>query len=75
MPDGGPQRPEDRADAQYGRSEVREIRPRGDETKASFKSTELYIYLASVVGVLIASQAVGTTATHADYFRADKAWW
>jgi hypothetical protein len=31
-------------------------------------------YIAAVVGVLIASAAVGTTHAHLDYFRADKAW-
>jgi hypothetical protein len=62
------------AAAQLSRPEVREIRPAGNETKASFKTTEFYIYLASVAGVLIASAAVRTTGNHADYFRADRAW-
>ena len=47
---------------------------RSTETKASFKTTELMAYIAAVVGVLIASAAVGTTHAHVDYFRADKAW-
>ena len=47
---------------------------RSTETKASFKTTELMAYIAAVVGVLIASAAVGTTRAHVDYFRADKAW-
>jgi hypothetical protein len=47
---------------------------RSTETKASFKTTELMVYIAAVVGVLIASAAVGTTHAHLDYFRADKAW-
>ena len=47
---------------------------RSTETKASFKTTELMVYVASVVGVLIASALVGTTRAHIDYFRADKAW-
>jgi hypothetical protein len=47
---------------------------RSTETKASFKTTELMVYIAAVVGVLIASAAVGTTHAHFDYFRADKAW-
>ncbi|HZF92598.1 MAG TPA: hypothetical protein VE614_30300, partial [Streptomyces sp.] len=33
-----------------------------------------FIYLASVVAVLIASMVVGTEEGHTDYFRADKAW-
>lgn len=44
------------------------------ETKASFKTTEFFIYLAAVVGVLIASQMVGAEDGHGDYFRADRAW-
>jgi hypothetical protein len=55
--------------------QVQEIRPTGDETKGSFKTSEFWIYLAAVGGILIASYAVGTTANHSDYFRADKAWW
>ena len=44
------------------------------ETKASFKTTELFAYLGAVVGVLMASQLVGTEDGHDDYFRADRAW-
>ncbi|OHV32751.1 MULTISPECIES: hypothetical protein [Pseudofrankia] len=44
------------------------------ETKASYKTTELWVYLAMVVAALIASNAVDTTSGHDDYFRADKAW-
>jgi hypothetical protein len=55
--------------------QVQEIRPAGDETKGSLKTTEFWIFLAAVAAVLIASYAVGTTSTHSDYFRADKAWW
>ena len=47
---------------------------RSTETKASFKTTELMAYIAAVIGVLVASAAVGTTHAHIDYFRADKAW-
>jgi hypothetical protein len=66
---------EGREAAPYSRMELADFRPRGDETKPSFKSSELYIYLAAVAGVLIASQAVGTNDNHSDYFRADRAWW
>ncbi|MEV1143499.1 hypothetical protein [Micromonospora sp. NPDC049799] len=50
---------------------------RGDETKPSWKTTELAVYLLSVIGVLIASNAVGDGAADngSDYFAADKAWW
>ncbi len=44
------------------------------ETKASFKTTEFFAYLGAVVGVLMASQLVGTEDGHDDYFRADRAW-
>lgn len=44
------------------------------ETKSAFKTTELIVYVASVLAVLIASYAVKHTDAHADYFRADKAW-
>ena len=57
------------------RSQVdRPSRRLSTETKASFKTTEFFVYLAAVAGVLIASYAVKTGAHHADYFRADKAW-
>ena len=47
---------------------------RSTETKASFKTTELMVFVAAVVGVLLASYLVKTTSAHVDYFRADKAW-
>jgi hypothetical protein len=51
-------------------------RPRrlSTETKSAFKTTEFWIYAAAVAAVLIASAVVGTTASHGDYFRADRAW-
>jgi len=55
--------------------EARSIAVVGDETKPSWKSTELWIYLAAVAGVLIASQAVGERDGQGDIFAADKAWW
>ncbi|NKQ29095.1 hypothetical protein [Streptomyces galbus] len=44
------------------------------ETKAAFKTTEFFAYVAAVVAVLIASMVVGDDDGHADYFRADRAW-
>jgi len=56
--------------------DIRPVRTRGDETKPSWKTTEMWLYLAAVIGVLIASQAVGGGAHNgSDYFTADKAWW
>ncbi len=51
------------------------VRPRrSTETKASFKTTELLVFIAAVVGVLLASYLVKSSSGHPDYFRADKAW-
>lgn len=58
----------------YGSNVEQPQRSHSTETKASFKTTELIAYVAAVVGVLVASYLVKTTAGHADYFRADKAW-
>ncbi|MGW4497830.1 hypothetical protein ACWENR_04315 [Micromonospora sp. NPDC004336] len=57
--------------------DVRHPHRHGDETKPSWKTTELAVYLLSVIGVLIASNAVGDGAADngGDYFAADKAWW
>ncbi|MEU7429142.1 hypothetical protein [Streptomyces sp. NPDC040750] len=44
------------------------------ETKPALKTTEFFVYIASVVAVLIGSMVVGTEDGHADYFRADRAW-
>lgn len=68
-----PERMPSAASHANGRSAHVEPR-RSTETKASFKTTELMVYIAAVIGVLVASAAVGTTHAHIDYFRADKAW-
>jgi hypothetical protein len=49
----------------------------GEETKPSFKTTELIVYVAAVIGVLIASAVTGDAGTDngGDVFAADKAWW
>jgi hypothetical protein len=63
--------------ADHDRDSRRYVRPaQGDETKASFKTTEFFAYLAAVAGVLIASQVVGDRAANdgGDIFAADKAW-
>jgi hypothetical protein len=56
----------------YGQDVARSSR-RATETKAAFKTTEFIAYVVAVVGVLVASYLVDTTEGHADYFRADKA--
>ena len=59
--------------ASGGRDE-RPIRRKSTETKASFKTTEFFVYLFAVAGVIIASYLVKTNSHHNDYFRADRAW-
>jgi hypothetical protein len=52
-------------------------RSRGEETKPSFKTSELVVYVLAVIGVLIASAVTGDAGTNngGDIFAADKAWW
>jgi hypothetical protein len=69
-PSGGPA---DGARA-YGADRDRPARRQSTETKAAYKTTEFFIYIAAVVAVLVASLVVKTTSNHADYFRADRAW-
>jgi hypothetical protein len=49
----------------------------GEETKPSFKTTELIVYVLAVIGVLIASAVTGDAGAEngGDIFAADKAWW
>ncbi|MGW0435155.1 hypothetical protein ACWDV4_21775 [Micromonospora sp. NPDC003197] len=65
--------PTQQMDMRGGGHVHREMKP-GTETKPALKSTELYVYLAAVAGVLIASQIVGRNSTGVDIFRADNAW-
>ncbi len=60
-----------------GTTGVVRTRPHGEETKPSFKTTELVVYVVAVLGVLIASYLVGDRANNdgSDIFAADKAWW
>jgi hypothetical protein len=60
--------------ARANTAETERSRRLSTETKSALKTTELWIYVAAVAAVLIASAAVGTTASHGDYFRADRAW-
>ena len=61
----------------HGSRDVRRTHRHGDETKPSWKTSELAIYVVVVIGILIASNAVGDGAANdgSDYFAADKAWW
>jgi hypothetical protein len=49
----------------------------GEETKPSFKTSELIVYVLAVIGVLIASAVTGDAGSEngGDVFAADKAWW
>lgn len=60
-----------------GDGDGRAVHVHTDETKPSWKSTELWVYAGAVIAVLIASQAVGDGNRNNgdDYFAADKAWW
>jgi hypothetical protein len=56
-------------------ADVSRVRTRaGQETKASFKTSEFAVFVVAVVGVLLASYLVKATDGHADYFTADRAW-
>jgi uncharacterized MAPEG superfamily protein len=44
------------------------------ETKQAFKTTEFYVFLAAVVGVLIAGNSIEIAEGGTDYFTADKVW-
>ncbi|GAA2285618.1 hypothetical protein GCM10010145_54790 [Streptomyces ruber] len=46
----------------------------GEETKPSYKTTELMAFVAAVVAVLIASAVVGDDARGVDRFPAGQAW-
>ena len=45
----------------YGSERVRPSRRISTETKSSYKTTELFIYLAAVVGVLVAAAVTDTS--------------
>ncbi len=57
--------------------DVRIRRSHSEETKPSWKTTELVMYLVAVIGVLIASAVTGDVGNEdgGDVFAADKAWW
>jgi hypothetical protein len=44
------------------------------ETKAAFKTTEFYAFLAVLVGLLVAGNTIEGKDGGADYFAADKVW-
>jgi uncharacterized MAPEG superfamily protein len=50
------------------------LRRLSTETKQAFKTTELYAFLAAVIGVLIAGNAIEIAEGGTDYFTADKVW-
>ena len=57
-----------------GHSDDRTARRLVTETKASFKTTEFFAYVAVVIGLLIAGNAVEGREGGTDYFAADKVW-
>lgn len=46
----------------------------GTETKNALRSSEFWVFVAAVAGVLAASQLVGQNAAGVDIFRAPQAW-
>jgi hypothetical protein len=50
------------------------VRRLATETKAAFKTTELYAYVVVLVGVLIAAAATKAGSGHDDRFIAKEAW-
>jgi hypothetical protein len=50
------------------------LRRLATETKAAFKTTEFYAYLAVLAGLLIAGNTIEGKDGGADYFAADKIW-
>jgi hypothetical protein len=44
------------------------------ETKASFKTTEFFAYLAVLVGILVSAAVIKGTGSNVDVFKADQAW-
>ena len=44
------------------------------ETKAAFKTSEFYVMLVVLVGILIAGNAIEIEEGGTDYFAADKVW-
>jgi hypothetical protein len=44
------------------------------ETKAAFKTTEFYVMIVVLVGILIAGNAIEIEEGGTDYFAADKVW-
>jgi uncharacterized MAPEG superfamily protein len=61
-----------RADTRTGRPGP--LRRLATETKQAFKTTEFYVFLAAVIGVLIAGNAIEIAEGGTDYFTADKVW-
>ena len=47
---------------------------RTTETKGAIKTTEFIVFIASVVGVLLASSILGSSRDSSDFFSGDKAW-
>jgi hypothetical protein len=73
MTTNSPSRTSSSIDSDYS-ADHRPARRLSTETKASYRTTELFAYIAAVIGVLVASQLVGSEDGHEDYFRADRAW-
>ena len=60
--------------AETGSHRPQTLRRLATETKAAFKTTEFYAFLAVLVGLLIAGNTIEGKDGGADYFAADKVW-
>ena len=57
QPQMGPGRSDGKQEMSYRTMQIREVRPRGDETKLSIKTSEFWIYMAAVGAILIAASS------------------
>lgn len=51
----------------------RVARPSSTETKAGMKTTEMIVYVGTVIAIIVVAAVVKNSSSHSDYFRADKA--
>ena len=63
----------DRGTDVVGIGSVADLR-QGSQRDQAFKTTEFYVFLAAVIGVLIAGNAIEIAEGGTDYFTADKVW-
>ena len=70
----GPQAPPPPSPEQITRPAGPDANRLTTETKSSLKTTEFFVYLAAVAGVLISAGVITGGGAHVDIFTANKAW-